>query len=90
MPRVDLTNVAQDDLKEIWAYVADESELQANRLLGRFWEKFTYLAKYSSLDRPRPELATDCRSFPFGRYCFYFRAHEDGVLILCVLHSARH
>ncbi len=89
MPRVDLTYLARDDLKEIWAYVAQDSELQADRLLSRFWEKFNYLAKYNTLGRPRPELAKDCRSFPLGRYCFYFRAHEDGVLMLRVLQSAR-
>ena len=33
-------------------------------------------------DRPRPELAEGCRSYPFGKYCFYFRPHPDGIELL--------
>jgi toxin ParE1/3/4 len=89
MPRVDLTTVAQFDLKEIWTYIAQDSEFQADRLLSRFWEKFHYLARFNTVGQPRPELSKNCRSFPFGKYCFYFRPHEDGILILRILHSAR-
>lgn len=89
MPRVDLTLAAQSDLKDIWDHVAQDSEFQADRLLNRFSLKFDYLALHSSLGRPRPELALGCRSYPFGKYCFYYRQTEDGILLLRVLHSAR-
>ena len=89
MPRVDLTLDAQADLKEIWEYVARESVFQADRLLGRFEEKFHHLASHHGYGRPRPELATGCRSHPYGNFCFYFRQTEDGILLLRVLHAAR-
>jgi toxin ParE1/3/4 len=89
MPRVDLTLAAQSDLREIWEYVATDSLLQADRLLSRFSQKFDHLALHPELGRPRPELAQHCRSFPLGKYCFYFRPTEDGILLLRVLHSAR-
>lgn len=89
MPRVDLTLDAQADLREIWNYIAQESVLQADRLLGRFSLKFDYLACHHGLGRPRPELAQVCRSYPLGKYCFYFRPIEDGILLLRILHSAR-
>ncbi len=41
------------------------------------------------MGRPRPELTAKYRSFPFGKYCFYFRPLEDGIEVLRVLHSAR-
>lgn len=89
MPRVDLTPDAQTDLKEIWEYVPRDSVFQADRLLNRFAEKLQHLAAHSGYGRPRPELATGCRSHPFGAYCFYFRQTEEGMLLLRVLHSAR-
>ncbi len=89
MPRVDLTLDAQADLREIWGYIAQDSVLQADRLLSRFSLKFDYLANHDGLGRPRPELAQNCRSYPLGKYCLYFRPTEDGILLLRVLHSAR-
>ena len=89
MSRVDLTLDAQADLKEIWDYVARDSVFQADRLLSRFEEKFIHLANHRGYGRPRPELASGCRSHPFGNYCFYFRQTKDGILLLRVLHSAR-
>ncbi|MBE7493653.1 MAG: type II toxin-antitoxin system RelE/ParE family toxin [Verrucomicrobiaceae bacterium] len=89
MPRVDLTPDAQNDLKEIWDYVARDSQVQADRLLRRFAEKFEHLTVHRGYGRPRPELAKGCRSHPFGSYCFYFRQTEEGILRLRVLHSAR-
>ncbi len=62
MPRVDLTLDAQSDLKEIWDYIAQDSVLQADRLFARFSLKFDHLACHHGLGRPRPELASDCRS----------------------------
>ena len=89
MPRVDLTLDAQADLREIWNHIAQDSVFQADRLLARFSLKFDYLACHHGLGRPRPELAQSCRSYPLGKYCFYFRPTEDGILLLRVLHSAR-
>lgn len=89
MPRVDLTLDAQSDLKEIWNYIAEDSVSQADRLLGRFSLKFDYLASHHGLGRPRPELAQGCRSYPLGKYCFYYCPTENGILLLRVLHSAR-
>jgi toxin ParE1/3/4 len=89
MPRVDITPAAVEDLEEIWNHISKDSVFQADRLLGRFSLKFDYLAIYPGLGRPRPQLAADCRSYPLGKYCFYYRPKDDGILLLRVLHSAR-
>ncbi len=36
-----------------------------------------------------PELTENCRSYPFGKYCFYYRPKDAGIELLRVLHSAR-
>jgi toxin ParE1/3/4 len=89
MAQVDLTLAARLDLQEIWDYIARDSQFQADRLIERFALKFDHLAQHTGLGRPRPELADACKSYPFGKYCFYFRVTEAGILVLRVLHSAR-
>ena len=56
------SDVAKADLREIWDYIADDSPLQADRLIMRFRSKLEHLAKWNTLGRPRPELGQDCRS----------------------------
>ena len=89
MVRVHYAAVAKTDLGEIWDYVAADSPFQADRLIERFRSKLEHLALWNTVGRPRPELGKDCRSYPFGKYCFYYRPVEDGIEVIRVLHSAR-
>lgn len=89
MARVEYSPDAKADLREIWDYVSEDSQFQADRLLERFRAKLEHLAKWSGLGRPRPGFTKDCRSYPFGKYCFYFRPTDYGIEVLRVLHSAR-
>ena len=89
MARVVYSDIAKADLREIWDYVSDDSPFQADRLIERFRSKLEHLAKWNTLGRPRPEIARNCRSYPFGKYCFFFRPIDDGIEIIRVIHSAR-
>ena len=89
MPKVVHSPEAKTDLQEIWDYIAQDSVFQADRLLLRFRDKLEYLAKWKTIGRPRPELVKGCRSYPFGKYCFYFRPTDTGIEVLRILHSAR-
>jgi toxin ParE1/3/4 len=89
MAKVEYSPDAKADLREIWDYVSADSQIQADRLIERFREKLGHLARWTGLGRPRPEFTRGCRSYPFGKYCFYFRPIVDGIEVLRVLHSAR-
>ncbi len=80
---------ARADLQEIWDYISDDSPFQADRFLERIRVKLEHIAKWNTLGRPRPELSRDCRSYPFEKYCFYFRPINEGIEVLHVLHSSR-
>jgi toxin ParE1/3/4 len=41
------------------------------------------------MGRARPELRPDLRSFPCGAYLILYRAVDDGVEIVRVVHGAR-
>lgn len=89
MARVDYSNAAKADLIEIWDYISADSPLQADQLIERFRTKLEHLAKWNTLGRPRPEFGKDCRSYPFGKYGFFFRPVADGIEVIRVIHSAR-
>jgi toxin ParE1/3/4 len=89
MPQIVYSSDSLADIRDIWDYIAKDSELQADRLIQRFREKLNYLAKWNTLGRPRPELTHHCRSYPFDKYCFYYRPIDDGIELLRLLHSAR-
>ncbi len=89
MARVVYSDIAKADLREIWDHVSDDSLLQADRLIERFRSKLEHLAKWNTIGRPRPEIALNCRSYPFGKYCFFFRPIDNGIEVIRVIHSAR-
>lgn len=89
MAKVIYSDIAKADLREIWDYVSDDSQLQADRLLGRIRSKLEHLARWNTLGRPRPELSRNCRSYPFGKYCFFFRPIDNGIEVIRVIHAAR-
>ncbi|MBK8037317.1 MAG: type II toxin-antitoxin system RelE/ParE family toxin [Verrucomicrobiaceae bacterium] len=89
MSKVIYSTEAKADLQETWDYIAEDSPFQADRLILRVREKLEYLAKWKTMGRPRPEFARGCRSYPFGKYCFYFRPTDTGIEVLRILHSAR-
>jgi toxin ParE1/3/4 len=77
------------DLSEIWDFIADDSDEQADAFIDLIDQKFQLLAQQSGLGRRRDELAEGLRSFPVGRYVIFYLAIAGGVQIVRVLHGAR-
>lgn len=89
MGQVKRRPLALVDLAEIWAFIGDESEANADRFLARLEVKLQLLATQPSMGRERPELMAGMRSFPFARYVVFFMAQPDGIDVVRVLHSGR-
>jgi toxin ParE1/3/4 len=80
---------AKADLSEIWEFIADDSDDQADAFIDLIDQKFQLLAQKSGLGRRREELAEGLRSFPVGRYVIFYLPIPGGVQIVRVLHGAR-
>lgn len=80
---------ALSDLAEIWGYIADDSEAQADAFVAKIDAKFKTLAKQPGIGRLRDELAADLRSLPIGRYVIFYLSLANGVEIIRVLHGSR-
>ncbi len=89
MFRVQRTSQAERDLVAIWSFVGEWNPEAADRLLETIDQKCDTLAQAPQMGRSREDLAPSLRSFPVGDYTIFYRAIEDGIEIMRVLHGAR-
>jgi toxin ParE1/3/4 len=83
------TPQAEEDLLEIWVYIARDNEAAANRLYDRIERACATLAEHPHIGLERPELIQGVFSFPIGNYVIYYRPIEEGIEVVRVLHGAR-
>ncbi|MEQ1888587.1 MAG: type II toxin-antitoxin system RelE/ParE family toxin [Alphaproteobacteria bacterium] len=83
------TAKADDDLLDIWLYIAEDNPPAATRLLHSIDEKCALLGNNPKLGRARPDIAPGLRYFTEGNYLILYREISDEVEIVRVLHGAR-
>lgn len=89
MPRVVRSNLADDDLDKIWAYIDADNPPAAEKFIRSLTRTFDLLAKHDGLGTTRPHIDDLIRAFPVGRYLILFRRIDDGIEVVRVIHSAR-
>ncbi len=82
---------AQEDLIEIWEYIAQFSEEVADKTIDSIYQKSILLADSPYLGKARPELDLALRSFPVEKYVLFYRLINDDseIEVVRVLHGAR-
>ncbi len=89
MARVSRRPQAEDDVLDIWSYIAEDSVVDADRWVDRLDERLMLWATQPTMGRVRDELSPGLRSLPFGRYVVFFLPLPDGIDVIRVLHSSR-
>lgn len=90
MTRVVWTRPARDDLREIRAYIAQDSERYARVVATRLVAAVRRLREYPLSGRVVPELGRPTvREVLEGSYRIVYRVTPDSVQILAVVHGAR-
>lgn len=89
MGRYRITAPAEQDLDDIWDFIADDNPEAARRLIADLVKKCQNLGDSPLIGRKRDDLYRDLRSFPHGRYVIFYRVVEGGVVILRIVASAR-
>lgn len=79
MPSIVIRPKAVADLAEIWAYIAEDSPRQADAFLARLNGECRLLARQPRMGRERPELLSNLRSFPVGRYVIFYLPRPRGI-----------
>ena len=80
---------AEQDLVDIWLYIAEDQPINADCFLERLEEYAERVAEFNDMGIDRPELASNLKSFPVDRYILFYRQIENGIELVRVLHSSR-
>jgi len=84
-----LTAKAEDDLLNIWRYIAEDNPQAATNLLNTLNENFVLLAENKYLGVARPDIAPELRHLSVKRYLILYRNTTSGIEIVRVVHGAR-
>lgn len=90
MGRLIRTARAEEDLIEIWMYIAADNPAAADRLLDQIDAKCQMLADNPRLGQARPDIASTLRYFSVGRYLILYCEISDGIEVVRIVHGARH
>lgn len=80
---------AEQDLLEIWFYIAEDSPVNADRFLDKIHVTAQRLSEFNQMGVARDELVNGVFSFPLDRYVLYYNETGTGIELVRVLHSSR-
>jgi len=84
-----LSPAAHSDAAEIWAYIAENNEAAADRLLVKFENTFQSLADYPHLGKAVDIIYPGLRFLPEGNHLIFYRLREGRMEVVRILHGAR-
>jgi toxin ParE1/3/4 len=84
------TRIAEEDLIEIWIYIASDNPAAADKLLDQIDTKCQMLAENPKLGQARPDIASELRYFPVGRYLILYREIQECIEVVRIIHGARY
>ncbi len=89
MPKLLRRPQAEQDLLDIWYYIAQDNPIAADAWIEHLGDAAWRLAANPGMGRLRPELLPDIRSFPVGDYILFYSAITDGIDLIRVLSAYR-
>lgn len=91
MTKIQISTKAEEDLFEIWHYIAvqNSSAQNADQFLGKIENEFYKIAGTPNIGANRNYLFDDLRVWPLGSYLIYYLPRKTDVLIVRILHGSR-
>ena len=84
-----ITPLAETDLDQILAYIAESRPLTAVAVIRNIREKCQLIATQPEMGQLRPEFQGNYRSFPVQRWVIFYRIRNDTVEIHRIVDGAR-
>lgn len=82
MKRIQFSNLARDDLDEIWLSIAVENMDAADRFVDALHELLQKLLDFPAMGAERDDIRPGVRSFPHGRnYLVFYRSMPYGIAV---------
>lgn len=89
MPIIIRTAQAEEDLIDIWIYIAQDNPVAADDLLDEIERRISLLADNPYLGPAREDIAEDCRYSPVGNYLILYRIIPNGIEVVRVVQGSR-
>jgi toxin ParE1/3/4 len=89
---VSLTSTAEQDIEEIWTFIAEDSRDEATKFIGKLEKQVSSLERFPErcpLIAENELMHTRYRHLVFGKYRTIFRISRQTVYIVRVIHTAR-
>ena len=89
LPSAKLSPFAENDLRETWLYISENSLEFADKTIKELLQKFNFLAINPKVGTAKDRIIIGLRLFPYKNYNIYYFITEFGVEIYRNLHSSR-
>lgn len=90
MVRIEWTNPALVDLKEIYEFIKRDSKSYAQHFINKIYDKVQYLKDFPKMGRVVPERNDpNLREIIFQNYRIIYRIKTDFIEVLTVLHGSK-
>jgi len=89
MSELILSPEAEQDLIDIWIYIAKDSPVNADSYTDKLYDKGVILSENPEIGTERPDLMEALRCFPIDNYVLYYREINNGIEIVRFLHASR-
>ena len=80
---------AEEDLLEIWTFIAADNIAAADSLIQAIADKCELLLDYPELGRRRPDIGENVRMLLVEKYLVLYAIAADRIEIVRVVHGAR-
>lgn len=91
MGQIKLTPLAQEDIIDIWHYIAVENKsvINADRFIDKMDAQLVFLSDNPRIGVLKPQYMQGLYQFVFGNYLIFYFPIEEGIEVVRVLHGAR-
>jgi toxin ParE1/3/4 len=89
MAKLQLSVPAELDMVELWAFIAKDNLVAADRMVDRLNETFDRLARFPELGEVHPHPTREYRRIVVSPYVVIYQHKAEEVTIVRVFHSAR-
>jgi toxin ParE1/3/4 len=84
-----LSRQAEQDLEDIWLYLADQDEILADQKIAQILNRFPMLAQFPDMGKQRDDLLSGLRSFPLKPHIIFYTKQTNRIEIVRILHQSR-
>ena len=89
MLKLVISDDAEQDLIDIWNYIAEDNPVNATRFLKKLAKKYYWLTENKAAGVNRDALSPGLCGFPYKKYMLYYRVKNNTLELVRVLHGSR-